>query len=468
MRSSYDRYRKSADIAYVGSNRRAVEVRCSIGNRIGIKRLKGRAARYHFSLDNAVVLPGNKSFALPLFLYWYGDYDRSKTVVPSTGETWVFKGRVYCSKKRGYRSSLLLNSGEMSSRRCSSADTDNWRKRLVSFRNDASRRITYGIENWRNVVHINQAVLLGFRENIPRNLKKVFACSGTVHVFAISGLHIALIASVLVFIVSACGVPRYCWIFILAPLLLVYAFATGMRPSAVRATLMAILFFAAPFLGRHFNALSALTCAAIIVHIVSPIYIDDIGSILSFSVMLGLVVLFKPMCTLFEMLFRVNSFKSDAVMYAAAAEEKLALWKRRIAYMLSCFAGLCAVTVAAWLSSMPLCACFFGRITPGGLIANLVISPCALMLVISGVLGFSASFFSLFLAGIFNNAAAFFTFIMIKTAEFISGCPGSNFKVSSFPAWVVWSWFGLLFFAAWLLRRWSENKNEGLEWMEKK
>ena len=465
MRSSYDRYSKLSDLSYVYEADKPLQIRCRIGNLISVKRLKGRAARYRMSVGDPVVLPQNKALTLPLFLYWYGDYDPSVTTVPSAGENWLFKGRLYCSKDRGYKSSLLLNSGEKSSRRCDPIAADSWRQRLVKFRREASRRISYGIEDWRNVVEINQAVLLGFKENIPRNLKKVFACSGTIHVFAISGLHIALIASVLVVIVSTCGAPRYYWIFLLTPLLLAYAFATGMRPSAVRATLMAIFFFAAPFLGRRFNALSALATAAFVVHLFAPANIYDIGCILSFSVMLGLVVLFKPVCRLIERLFRVDTFKSGAAMYSAAGEEKSAARQQHIANFLSFFAGLCAVTIAAWLASMPLSAYFFGRITPGGLIANLVISPCALMLVISGVVGLVASFVSYALAAIFNNAAGVFTLVMIKTAGFISACPGANFKVSSFPAWLVWCWFGLLFLVAWLLRRWGERRDDGLEWM---
>ena len=337
--------------------------------------------------------------------------------------------------------------------------------RLAAFREQAARGVTVGIEDWEHVAGINRAVLLGLRENVPRTMKRIFACSGTIHVFAISGLHIALIASVFVFIISCCGVPRYLWIFAVTPLLLAYTIATGMRPSAVRAALMALLFFIAPHCRRRFNTLTALAVAALVLHMFRPSFISDIGSILSFGVMLGLVALYKPVCRILERLMGVDRMRVEASLLSAADEHGRADRVLRRAGLISLFAGLCAVTISAWLSSMPLSAYFFGRITPGGLIANLVISPCAFMLVIAGVLGFAASFASTALASFFNHAAGVFTFVMIKTAEYVSRCPLSSFDVEGFPAWLVWLWFAGLLLLASFLRRWVERAETGLEWM---
>lgn len=465
VRSSYEVYQDDKDLGFVSAADKALEVRCDVQDIISVKRLKGRSARYRIRIKHPRVVEGGRVLTLPLTLNWYGDYDPSKTLVPAPGEEWSFKGRIYRSRISGAKSSFVLNSGEDSSKRLRPVDPYSWEQRLARFRSDAARRISYGIAEGAHVAEINQAVLLGLKESIPRSMKRVFACSGTIHVFAISGLHIALIASVMVFIVSTCGMPRYLWVFILAPFLIAYTLSTGMRPSAVRATLMALIFFAAPFFGRRFNALAALATAALIVHLVSPAYISDIGAILSFGVMLGLVVLYKPVYHLLELLFRVDALKQSAQLLSAAGELKSASRINNRIQLVSFLAGLCAVTISAWLASMPLCAHYFGRITPGGLLANLVISPSALMLVIAGVLGFVSSFICTALAVLFNNAAGFFSLIMMKTAGFISACPGSHFKISSFPVWLVWAWFGLLFISAWLLRRWIARREDGLEWM---
>ncbi len=464
VRSAYQVYRAESDLEFVASVEKAVEVRCRVLEIISVKRLKGRSARYRLTVKHPQVTREGRALSLPLTVNWYGDYEPSVTAVPAAGEEWLFKGRVYRVKTRG-GVGLVVNSGEDSSKRLRAVDPYGWEQRLARFRNDAAQRIAYGITDRKHVVEINQAILLGFKQNMPRSMKKVFVCSGTIHVFAISGLHIALIASVMVFIVSTCGVPRYLWIFILAPLLMAYTLVTGMRPSAVRATLMALFFFASPAFGRRFNALAALACAALVVHLVSPVYISDIGSILSFSVMLGLVILYKPIFHLLEILFRVNALRLNVDLLSAAQELKAAHRLEKRVQLLSFLAGLFAVTIAAWLTSMPLSAYFFGRVTPGGLVANLVISPCALMLVIAGVVGFATSFISVALASIFNNATAFFALVMLRTAEFISSVPASNFEVGCFPAWLVWCCFAVLLSGTWLLRRWIDRRESGMEWI---
>ena len=82
---------------------------------------------------------------------------------------------------------------------------------------------------------LNQAMMLGCRNEIPRDMRRVFSNSGTIHVFAISGLNIALVAALLIALVSALGVPRPHWVLVVAPLLVFYTFASGAQPSAVRA-----------------------------------------------------------------------------------------------------------------------------------------------------------------------------------------------------------------------------------------
>jgi ComEC/Rec2-related protein len=259
--------------------------------------------------------------------------------------------------------------------------------------------------------------------------------------------------------------PRYHWLFVLVPLLFVYTLITGMRPSAMRASLMAILFFCAPCFHRQFNTLTALAAAALIVHFFRPAFITDIGSILSFSVMLGLIALYKPFNAIFLRMMRAREIHAEAVLLKAADDFNRARALLIVTRLMQFVAGLCAVTIAAWLASMPLSAYFFGRVTPGGILANLIISPCAFMLVVAGVIGYAVSFVSLTLAAVFNNAAAVFTTIMIKTAALVSSMPFSNFKVDKFSSWVVWFWFALLLISAWCLRKWIEKCDDGLDWM---
>lgn len=469
LRSSYALWRVNADLNFVKSSESALSILCEVAEEPSIRELKGRAALYRFKATHVRLSKSGRRIAAPLRVNWYGDRQGQTGAVPARGDRWRFEGRMYVGQSRKGEAELIINSGESRSARLSAMDSRAVAGRLLRLREEAAQRISIGIEDWRDVVDIHQAVLLGYQSKISRPVRDAFAWSGTVHVFAISGLHVALIASVFVLFVSSCGVPRYYWIYILAPLLLIYTVLTGLRPSAVRACLMALFYFSAPIFGRKFNSLAALAAAALTVHFFTPAYIFDIGCILSFSVMLGLVVMFKPLRDLLRSAFCIQELEARAHLYQVSDDHPKAARLQWLARALSRLAELLGVTIAAWLTSVPLGAFFFQRITPGGVFANLIITPCALMLVTAGVLGFVGSYISAWLAACFNNAAGVFTTIMIKTATVISNCPGARIEVKGWRPFWVWLWFAALFTLAWLLRRRQTRRSASdLSWLEER
>ena len=79
------------------------------------------------------------------------------------------------------------------------------------------------------------AMALGAREDSPEELEEYFRISGTMHLFAVSGLNVAILAGMLAWIASAVGLPRSRAVPLIIPLVLFYAVLTGLSPSAVRA-----------------------------------------------------------------------------------------------------------------------------------------------------------------------------------------------------------------------------------------
>jgi len=468
LRSSSEVHRVNSDFELVEATDRAVEITCEVGDTPSVKPLKGRSARYRFKASGVRLVDSGRRITAPVKVNWYGDRDGATGDVPECGDRWRFEGRMYTVKNRHGEAFLNINSGEGRSSYLSSPNPGALSSRVAEFRKGASLRVAIGIEDWNDVVDIHQAVLLGYKSKISWQMRQIFSRSGTIHVFAISGLHIALLASVLVFFVSSCGISRYNWIFILAPLLLIYTLATGLRPSSVRACIMAIFYFAAPLIGRRFNALSALAATALAVHVFAPANIFDLGCILSFCVMLGLIVLFKPLSELLKKGFRIEEIEIQARLYHVSENYKRARHLRWAGSFLRFTAELLGVTTSAWLASMPLSAYFFERITPGGIFANMIVTPSALMLVTAGILGYAASFFSRWMAICFNNAAGFFTTIMIRTASFISNCRFMSFEVKAWPLWGVWIWFAVLLVTAWLMRRQMRRSQSDLSWLKER
>ena len=113
------------------------------------------------------------------------------------------------------------------------------------------RRVGKGVEWSRELQSFSGAMLLGRRDGIPYGRLAVFAAAGTIHVFAISGLHVMLIAGLLNGFLKAFGLSRRMCAACAIPMLAGYVMLIGYPPSAVRAGLMVSLYLGAYLFGRR-------------------------------------------------------------------------------------------------------------------------------------------------------------------------------------------------------------------------
>ena len=106
--------------------------------------------------------------------------------------------------------------------------------------------------------NVYQAMLLGRKAALNQAQSERFRMTGTMHFFAISGLHIGVIATVIAQGLALLRVPRRISPFIGLPLLYLYVEITGAPPSAVRAFLMALFFWASFAFQRQRSPFAAL------------------------------------------------------------------------------------------------------------------------------------------------------------------------------------------------------------------
>lgn len=297
------------------------------------------------------------------------------------------------------------------------AELDAVATRLEPVRADFSRRLGLGLAHDRAAADLNRAILLGERQRLPRRTKRLFVEAGTLHVFAISGLHIMILAKVLFYLLILLCVPVR-WVGLAAiPLLWGYTWMIGAPPSAVRATVMASFYFSAPFFWRRPNLLVSWELTFLTVHVVAPMKLFDVGNALSFAVMLA-----------------------------------IALWCGYGPHIRNKVLSNLCFSAVAWSAGMPIAAHVFGRVTPGGLLANLVLIPVAGMSVVSGILGVLASFVSDSLAAHLNNAAALFTNAMVGVSAAVASLPGANFEVTRWSVAQCVAWYALILLVLYLVR----------------
>ena len=133
------------------------------------------------------------------------------------------------------------------------------------------------------------AVLLGLREELDADRKEVFLTTGTIHLLAISGLHVGILALMLFLIMRYTPVPRGWALAAIAILTLLYALMVDARPSVVRATVLVLIACSAMYFYRQALGMNSLAAAALVVLALNPSHLFQVGPHLSFLCVAGLI-----------------------------------------------------------------------------------------------------------------------------------------------------------------------------------
>lgn len=340
---------------------------------------------------------------------------------PRQGETWELVG--WLGRRDGlfggWRRTFWVRGRGSSARRIA---TDG-EPALAAVRRDFSRRVGLGLGHEPEVADLNRAMLLGERSRIAPETRRAFVDAGTVHVFAISGLHVLFVAKIFSTLLALAFVPRRIAGLVLVPLLWTYVALVGSGPSAVRAATMATVCRLSPLFWRRSNGFVAWSIAFVITYVRAPEMVFDVGCGLSFAVMFAIVAWVR--------------------------------WSKGVRLDSACSLGIPAI---AWLAGVPMAAHVFGRITPGGLVANLFAVPMAEAGVTAGSLGLMASYFSEPLAVHLNNLSALATGSLAGLSRFVasqgwSSRPVRPWSIPECIAWYVAMVLALLAARAVILRR---------------
>jgi len=219
--------------------------------------------------------------------------------------------------------------------------------------NDRARRWTR--DRLRTALHgeaADIAVALVLGDPLPRETRDRYARTGTLHFFAVSGLHLALLASM----IARFAGPRGRWVL---PPLILYAAISGFRTPVQRALVMAGCVLGARAVGRPIRPLQHLCLAAVVVLSLRPAALTEAGFLLSFSAYGGILLLALPM---------ISRRRTDPLRPLELAVRGRGPWRDRAL-------DLWWVSCAAFLTSLPVTVLMFNRATPGALLASVLLSP---------------------------------------------------------------------------------------------
>ncbi len=279
-------------------------------------------------------------------------------------------------------------------------------------------------------------ILLGVDTGLTAELQNAFKNTGTAHIIAISGFNISIIAAVFVSIFSrALGSRRGA---ILAALAIAfYTFLVGADAAVARAALMGGLSLFARQVGRRNFGLNTLALVAVIMALVNPLVLWDVGFQLSFFATLGLILYAEPL----------SAWTASLIARFASAETT-----QKVMPTISDFVLL---TLAAQITTLPIMAYQFQRISLVSLIVNPFVLPVqpAVMIVGGLALLFSLVYFPL---GQLTAWIAWpFVEYTIHAVELFDRIPHGTIVLGNFSIW-----FAVLFYVTLLTMtfNWSRIK----------
>ncbi|MBI2946492.1 MAG: ComEC/Rec2 family competence protein [Verrucomicrobia bacterium] len=264
------------------------------------------------------------------------------------------------------------------------------------------------------------AMALGWKTGLTGEVSEPFMQTGTLHIFAISGLHIALIAGILVSVLRVMRLPRAACGLLAVPLLWFYTAATGWQASAIRSTIMMNVIIGGWALKRPTDLVNSLAAAGLIILVWDPSQLFQAGFQLSFFVVLSIGLLLPSLEKVRQWLLQTDPF---------LPAELRPTWQRWLDGPLHYLTTSAATSLAAWLGSLPLIAYYFFLVTPVSLLANLLIVPLSGLTLMCTLGSLMCGDWLPGLTELFNHSAWFWMKGMVAISHWAAGLPGAYFYV---------------------------------------
>ena len=200
------------------------------------------------------------------------------------------------------------------------------------------------------------AMLFGEKRQLEDDVKTALYRSGIGHILAVSGLHVSIIAMLLMTLLKKLNINRFVSYALMNIVLILFVVMADSPVSAIRATVMTDFFYAAGLFRRQNDSLNSLSAASLLICLVQPYSIMNTGFLLSVSGTFGIAVF--------------ASFMTKKLDYGTVPQ----ILKKD---------ALCALLTA--VSVFPFCVLFFDETSVISPISNVLLVPLCTAAMINGV-----------------------------------------------------------------------------------
>ncbi|MGB1037053.1 MAG: ComEC/Rec2 family competence protein [Bacteroidia bacterium] len=255
----------------------------------------------------------------------------------------------------------------------------------------------------QSIKGVAEALVFGYKEDLDDDWMDAFSKTGTIHVLAVSGLHVGIIFILLSFVLGlkrSKGTSLLIKSIIAVSVLFLYCLLTGFAPSVSRASLMFSTVILAKAFNRNSNIYNTLCFAAIVLLLINPFSIYNVGFQFSFLAVIG-IVYYKDK---FRSLWPQSTWLSDKIV------------------------TLLSVSVAAQITTFPLGLYYFHQYPNLFMISNLIVIPCITIVLYAGVLFSILGLFNDFIAEWLSSFMEVYISFIAQVVHFIQDIPYAFFE----------------------------------------
>ncbi len=230
-------------------------------------------------------------------------------------------------------------------------NSKNWFKQFIfSARAHVLDVLQRSIGTGKDELGIAEALLIGYTNDLDKDLVQAYSNTGVVHIIAISGMHLALIYVLLVWLFAKIpGINKSKWVQLILILACLWMFSilTGASPSVLRAAVMFSFIAVGKNLYKQASIYNSLAASAFVLLCYNPYYLWAVGFQLSYLAVLSIVIFQKP---IYNCIYIKNKWLDK-------------VWQ------------LMAVSTAAQLLTFPVCIYYFHQFPNLFLISNMIAVP---------------------------------------------------------------------------------------------
>lgn len=267
-----------------------------------------------------------------------------------------------------------------------------------------------------------KGLVIGDRQGISTEWKEAFIDAGVMHVLAVSGLHVGIVAGMFFAFAGLIRLPRFWRIAATVVGLVFYAALTGFAPPVLRATIMAVVVLFGSLLERRVDPYHSLAAAALIMLFVDARQLFDPGFQLSFAAAFSIIYTYPKWS---EMSSRLpTAFKKNVLLKGGV--------------------NLIVLSLAAQLGTLPFILLYFGKLSVVALAVNLVVLPLVALTIPLGFLMLLSNLLSPSLAGLYGEAARLLLSLMMFAVSVAAHFRWSSVTLPALGTNAVFCYYGLL------------------------